>query len=337
MKNRSPNTYHWLVDRIETDRNLEMTQLHLSEEGLELRMERWAFGQYAAVDMTYADTKAPFTFVPADAAHGVSERTISFQTTISGHIDGTLPSGHQFVLNKEWGLLTDYHDGSAAFVINPGEIVRSIGGVLSIAQISQLFTEEAYRRNLAEIIDNCGIVKSYRVTPAMRMVAKNAIDVPLLGPLKRLYLEGAALQMFALILDQSLEQPFSADMASSRMSANKKSIMDVAERLLSDLANPPTLIELSEYSGLSIYKINSGLKQYFGNTAFELLTRRRLDAARELLEENPRLSLKVLAHDLGYAHLSNFVTAFKREFGVTPGQYAKKSNNHHKSLVSGII
>jgi AraC-like DNA-binding protein len=161
------------------------------------------------------------------------------------------------------------------------------------------------------------------------MVAKNAIDVPLIGPLKRLYLEGAALQMFALILDQTLEQPFSADKASSMMMANKKVILDVAERLLSDLANPPSLIELAEHSGLSIYKINTGFKQHFGGTAFELLTKRRLEAARELLEVNPRPPLKVLAHDLGYAHLSNFVTAFKREFGVTPGQYAKKHKINH--------
>lgn len=324
MKNSSPKTYHWLVDRVETDRNQEMTQLNLSEEGLELRMNRWAFGRYAAVDMIYVDTNAPFKFIPEDAAHGVSERTISFQTPISGHTDGALPSGHQFILNKEWGLLTDYYDGRAEFVIHSGEVFRSIGGVLSIAQIGLLFSDEIYRKNLAEIIDNCGIVKSYRVTPAMRMVAKNAVDVPLIGPLKRLYLEGAALQMFALILDQTLEPPFSADKASSRLLANKKVILDVAERLLSDLANPPSLIELAEHSGLSIYKINQGFKQHFGGTAFELLTKRRLESARELLEENPRLPLKVLSHDLGYAHLSNFVTAFKREFGVTPGQYAKK-------------
>lgn len=326
MKNSSPQTYHWLVDRIETDRNQEMTQLKLSEEGLELRMNRWAFGRYAAVDMIYVDTKEPFKFVPEDAAHGVSERTISFQTPISGHTDGALPSGHQFILNKEWGLLTDYYDGRAEFVIHSGEVFRSIGGVLSIAQIGLLFSDEIYRKNLAEIIDNCGIVKSYRVTPAMRMVAKNAVDVPLIGPLKRLYLEGAALQMFALILDQTLEPPFSADKASSRVLANKKVILDAAERLLSDLANPPSLIELAEHSGLSIYKINQGFKQHFGGTAFELLTKRRLESARELLDKNPRLPLKVLAHDLGYAHLSNFVTAFKREFGVTPGQYAKKAH-----------
>ena len=31
------------------------------------------------------------------------------------------------------------------------------------------------------------------------------------------------------------------------------------------------------------------------------------------------LALKVLAARLGYAHVSNFTAAFRRQFGVTPG------------------
>ena len=325
MTDESNKSYRWLVDRIETDKKLEETQLVIHEEGLELRMDRWAFGHYAAVDMAHVDTKTPFTFIPEDSAHGTSERTISFQTAISGHADCKLPAGQEFVLNKEWGFLTDYPDGRAEFCVNPGAPLKSIGGVLSIDQISKLFNDEIYRTNLVEIVESCSILKSYQITPAMRMVARNAINIPLHGPLKRLYLEGAALQMFALILDQTLHQPFSADASTSREIANKKAILDIADKLLSDLTSPPSLIELSEYSGLSIYKINNGFRQLFGGTAIELLTKRRLESARDLLDEQPHLSLQKLAHELGYAHLSNFVTAFKREFGVTPGQHARHS------------
>ena len=327
MNNKSLKTFDWLVDRVETDKNEDETCVHIREPGLELRLERWALGDFAAIDLSYCATTSPFKVTPVDTAHDKSKRTISFQTAISGHSDGAMPSGHKFVVNKHWGLLTDYYDGSAEFIVDPAKPVKSFGGVLSIEKISQLFSEKAYQSNLTEIIDNCGIVKSYRVTPAMRMLARNAINIPLVGSLKRLYLEGAALQMFALILDQSLVQPFTGDHSSSQIVANKKAILDATERLLNDLASPPTLIELSEYSGLSMHKLNAGFKQHHGSTVIELLTKKRLQAARELLEEQPKYPLKALAQDMGYAHLSNFVTAFKREFGTPPGQYAKSFRN----------
>lgn len=323
MSQESLKSYLLRLNSNEADRIKEDTQIVLNQDGVHLKFDRWAFGQYAAVDMSFIKTRTVFQFVPKDEDHGVSEPTISCQTAISGHANGTMPGGQNFVLNKEWGLLTDYAEGYAEFLINPGEPLRSIGGILSKKQFHHLFNDEVYRKNVEEIIGNIGITKSYRITPAMRMLARNAINIPLHGPLKRMYLEGTSLQLFALILDQTLEHPFVADQSSSRMLAQKKAISDIADHLFKDLANPPSLIELSEVSGLSIYKINSGFKKYFGGTAFEILTRKRLEAARTIIEEDPKFSLKQLSQNLGYDHLSNFVAAFKREFGVTPGQYLK--------------
>jgi len=62
----------------------------------------------------------------------------------------------------------------------------------------------------------------------------------------------------------------------------------------------------------------------FGTTVFETLCNERLEMARQLLQQKSEsIPLKQLAYNLGYAHTNNFVSAFKRQFGVTPGQYLK--------------
>lgn len=93
------------------------------------------------------------------------------------------------------------------------------------------------------------------------------------------------------------------------------------ESLLSDLRDPPDLERLARDVGLSAKRLNRGFRALFGTTVFDYLRDARLDAARSALEAGTPLSLKQLAWEMGYGQVSNFVTAFRRRFGVTPGSY----------------
>lgn len=73
--------------------------------------------------------------------------------------------------------------------------------------------------------------------------------------------------------------------------------------------------------GLSAKRLNSGFRETYGTTVFNYLRDARLDAARAALEAGTPLPLKHLAWELGYSQVTNFVTAFRRRFGVTPGNY----------------
>lgn len=95
------------------------------------------------------------------------------------------------------------------------------------------------------------------------------------------------------------------------------------ERLLSDLRDPPDLEALARDVGLSPKRLNRGFRELYGTTVFAFLRDARLDAARKALEQGTPLPLKQLAWELGYAQVSNFVTAFRRRFGVTPGVWKR--------------
>jgi AraC family transcriptional activator of pyochelin receptor len=51
-----------------------------------------------------------------------------------------------------------------------------------------------------------------------------------------------------------------------------------------------------------------------------------LNRARLLLEEN-RLSITEISHQLGYSDASHFVREFSRQYGTTPGRFARALRN----------
>ncbi len=319
----SQESYQWLVDRQKADEDKGETKVEISQEGIELRLERLAFGQYAAVDMAYIDTAAPFKLVPEDSSHGKSDHTISFQIALSGRANGTLPGLGEFVLDSQWGLITDFSEGKAEFIVDPAEPIRTLGGTLSVSQIQALFAGDGYDAELERITTQRGAFRSFLITPAMRNIVTNALATPLIGPLRRLYLEGTVLQLFALIFQNELNEPVSGEVLLTQAQANRRSIELAANLLVKDLACPPNLLELSQATGMSARKLSIGFKELYDATIVDFLTNQRLQTARDFISDQPDYPLKALANDIGYNHVSNFTSAFKRKFGITPAAYAK--------------
>lgn len=60
-----------------------------------------------------------------------------------------------------------------------------------------------------------------------------------------------------------------------------------------------------------------------GTTPYQYLKRVRLDTARSMLVNEPETSVAEIAHAVGYANPSHFISEFKRRFRVTPGELAR--------------
>ena len=319
----SEKTYEWLVDRKQADQEQAESLVEINQEALTLKLERQAFGDYAAIDMSFIKVNEPFTLVPTDTSHGESGRAISFQIALSGSASGTLPGLGDFVLDSEWGMITDYSEGQGTFIIAPGEPVRSLGGTLSVERIQELFQDEAESDELQSLTVNQGVMKSFQVTPAMRNLIATTLSIPLIGPLRKLYLEGTVLQIFSLIFQNALDEPVIADSADRRDNEIRKALEQACTLLTRDLANPPSLLQLSQATGLGVRKLSREFNQAHDMTLVEYLADQRLQAARDLIQDQPDVSIKALAHDVGYKHVSNFTSAFKRKFGITPAAFAK--------------
>mgnify|MGYP006299517123 CR=1 FL=1 len=115
--------------------------------------------------------------------------------------------------------------------------------------------------------------------------------------------------------DADLEQcPYLAD------EDNVRRIRMAKEIMISRMAEPPTLAELSQEVGLSLKKLKEGFKQIYGDSVFGFLFDYKMDYARKMLETGKH-NVNEVGLKVGYSTASHFIASFKKKFGTTPKKY----------------
>jgi AraC-like DNA-binding protein len=96
-------------------------------------------------------------------------------------------------------------------------------------------------------------------------------------------------------------------------------LVEARNKLLEDLGRKPfTISELSRTVGLNVFKLKVGFRQLFGVGVFECLQDTRMEKAREMLLKTNK-PIKEISALSGYPRMTNFITAFRKRFGYTPG------------------
>ncbi len=145
------------------------------------------------------------------------------------------------------------------------------------------------------------------------------------GLVRSAYCEAKALELLSLQLKQ-----FADDLTPSKQFKTLKQydiqkIKDARQILVEDLANAPTIVELSRLSGINQQKLKKGFKQIYGTTISRYLRKARMEAAKYLLMEG-RLSIGEIANQVGYSNQSHFARRFKEAYGTTPRQAMAQYN-----------
>lgn len=86
---------------------------------------------------------------------------------------------------------------------------------------------------------------------------------------------------------------------------------------------PPSIKAISKRVALNEFKLKSGFRKYFHSGIFEMLMERKMQEAKFLIlnTDNP---IKQISSMVGYPRVTNFITAFRRKFGVTPGSLRRQ-------------
>jgi AraC-like DNA-binding protein len=99
-------------------------------------------------------------------------------------------------------------------------------------------------------------------------------------------------------------------------------MLKIEELLLADMAKAPTINQLAREAAMSPSKLKKQFKDVFGQPIYEYYQKKRMQKARELLQEGNR-SVKSVGIEMGFANLSNFSLAFRKEFGELPSDVIK--------------
>ena len=99
-------------------------------------------------------------------------------------------------------------------------------------------------------------------------------------------------------------------------------IREIMEYVENHYQEPTNQAEVAKELGFSREHFCRYFKQYTGITFREYLTRYRLNQAKKQMDASEDTILTI-ALDTGFSDAKQFSSAFKKYYGMTPGQYRK--------------
>lgn len=194
--------------------------------------------------------------------------------------------------------------------------------LLSIKKFHRLFSEDA---NYIDFLKDEKSDKKYyqetEVSPSMTVALNQILNFNLHDSVKKIYLKGKAYELIGLYFNRPEEMdveqcPFLID------EANVRKIKAAKKIIMTQMADPPTLQELSKEIGLSLKKLKTGFKEVYGDTVYGFLFDYKMEVARKLLEDRQH-NVNEVGLKIGYSTASHFISAFKKKFGTTPKKYVQ--------------
>ena len=92
-----------------------------------------------------------------------------------------------------------------------------------------------------------------------------------------------------------------------------------------NLADSLSLDNLAGRFYISKFYLSRRFKQFTGLTIYQYIMKKRLITARNMLRAGTPVTVSCL--QCGFNDYSNFLKAFKREFGENPSFYSKNADN----------
>ena len=225
----------------------------------------------------------------------------------------------QYILCLKKGLI----EGKA----KKGVSLKHIAVVISPIIFKNYFQIESIWPDISKYIfeenDSSRLLYSSNSIRSEAYIALNQIqNCQLTGLSRKLFMESRALELIAWNISNmsnDLQVRSSCILHPQDMEQTKF----VRQILLDNLENPPDLKSLASSAGMSHPKLNRCFKKLYGMTVFEFLRNERLNMARKLLLEKG-LTVTEASVQVGYDSLSHFCMAYKKQFGVSPGNFCQR-------------
>ena len=253
---------------------------------------------------------------------------IQFKAALSGFVRGKMPDiQDEFQITPRQSSISFLQSfGGGWYECHPHQPAIQVDVNVNIATLRDLVIEQ-----IDEIpLDLQGVLEGkvtnafsrfQKMSNAVLQAAEQVLHCPYQGITRRLYLESRAIELIALQL-----QSESPDVDSSSVPPLKPDDVDrihhARDILLSNLGDPPSLLELAQRVGLNDYKLKRGFRQVFGTTTFGYLYHYRMEQAKQLLQEEYS-TVTEAAQAVGYTSVTSFSAAFKKKFGVSPRNYKR--------------
>ena len=221
------------------------------------------------------------------------------------------------------GALATRADSVVRERLREGQRLSTVGVTITDALADGLSEEDAGQlRQLRGEVERRGMIRNVASSSRLMSIGQQLKAPEGHGVLRGLHREALALS-FLVEAANLLQEPRcpTAILISRRVTGR----LDEVAALLEGEGDPPDFARLAQVAGMSATSLRRHFKARFGETLADYARRKRLERSHGLLEEGG-WTIAEIAWRCGYSEVANFTTAFRRHFGVTPGQVSRTSN-----------
>ena len=305
----------------------DAVQPFLPEHGIRLIPE--IAGAYGYRDVVHIE--AGFDMVVGDVRHEqpasirvAEEATLKLHYRLSGKGRAALDDGERVDIPERCCMLLLHPDGIAKREwFFAGQHEQSVTLLCSSQFLKSRFVDVTgeFPDYVRSFMDG-ETRKSRQLTMPLRadmaQAAASLLACELSGSLRNLFAEAKAYELLALSIQSVIDTEAGLERRDSGLTTKDVERLEAARRLLErDFLSPPKIADLARSVGLNEAKLMRAFKQVVGTTIFEFTQQMRMELAKKLIETT-ELSVTEIALEVGYEYSSNFTTAFKRHFGITP-------------------
>jgi AraC-like DNA-binding protein len=292
--------------------------VEIRTEGSRTRFERFQPSDGLHVYLTFAEIEKP---VEIDAQRGTPQPRLYSFIGLDGEMAIEFTDGYSVTVSPKTAPIYVPADGRGVLRMAPQSKLRHAGLSIVLDRVRQML-DGGSSQALADFLAGNGRTRAVEVatTRRLRELAGSLFTARLHGPLQLVFVEGVALQLFAVhaaaagLIAEGAPEPMSAD--------ERHRIERARERLVADMAHPPSIAALAAEAGLTTRALNAGFRAVYGGTVYEVLRDERLEHARIAIELGG-LTLKEIAARVGYSHVTNFTSAFTRRYGSPPRRFRR--------------
>lgn len=157
--------------------------------------------------------------------------------------------------------------------------------------------------------------------PSMKEITTQILNCPYDEATRQFYFDLKVRELLYQILVNAFRRKATAQFFTPWETARIHEARNILENYIS--IKPPSIRSLSRQVALNEFKLKVGFKQYFNAGIFEWLMEQKMQHAKQLILTTNK-PIKDICTMVGYPRTTNFITAFRRRFGMTPGSLRRQ-------------
>ncbi|MCP4321625.1 MAG: helix-turn-helix transcriptional regulator [Alteromonadales bacterium] len=215
--------------------------------------------------------------------------------------------------------------------LTKGQAVRKVNLFIKRVWLEKRCTDPASKALLEKLFRHHGALYQWHDSTIFSQLAQQLLALPNENSLQTsLIKEQIAYTLLNHLLQElpnkidkpSLPLPHKTTCAATGEKKQLRKKKNIERYIAKELENKITLPAIAKQFGLSVSSLQRYFKQTYKQTINEYIRQQRLEKAKIAISVND-FSISEAGYQAGYNHVSNFTSAFKKQFGITPASLLK--------------